>query len=158
LDIFFKNLYGQLLSQKGFQFHNDFDAAHIIAKLIQSVRSFRLFSREIFGYDFSLIGKEYIQNVELGLIPAAFNNLSTDGNAVLIAPAYTFLMQNRSVAFQFWLDIGSLGWWERLYQPLTNPYVFRKSWGRGAIWTEQEEYETNQQLMGRWSDRRRCSD
>ena len=148
LDIFFQNLYGQLLSQKGFQFHNDFDAAHLIAKLIQSVRSFRLFSREVFGYDFSLIGKEYIQNVELGLIPAAFNNLSADNNAVLIAPAHTFLMENRSVAFQFWLDVGSLGWWERLYQPLTNPYVFRKSWGRGSIWTEQEEYETNQQMMG----------
>ena len=50
-------------------------------------------------------------------------------------------MRNQSVAFQFWLDIGSLGWWERLYQPLTNPYVFRKNWVRGAIWTEQEEYK-----------------
>ena len=148
LDIFFQNLYGQLLSQKGFQFHNDFDAAHSIAKLIQSVQSFRLFSREVFGYDFALIGKEYIQNVELGLIPSAFNNLSVDDNAVLIAPAHTFLMENRSVAFQFWLDVGSLGWWERLYQPLTNPYVFRKSWRRGSIWTEKEEYETNQQVMG----------
>ena len=149
LDIFFQNLYGQLLSQKGFQFHDDFDAAHLIAKLIQSVRSFRLFSQEVFGYDFPLIGKEYIQNVEKGLIPSAFNNLSTYDNAVLIAPAYTFLMENRPVAFQFWLDIGSLGWWERLYQPLTNPYVFRKNWEKGKIWTEQEEYETNQQVMGR---------
>ena len=149
LDIFFQNLYGQLLSQKGFQFHGDFDAAHLITKLIQSVRSFRLFSQEVFNYDYSLIGREYIQNVEQGLIPAAFNNQSTDDNAVLIAPAYTFLMKNRPVAFQFWLDIGSLGWWERLYQPLTNPYVFRKNWRRGAIWTEQEEYETNQQVMGR---------
>jgi hypothetical protein len=148
LDIFFQNLYGQLLSQKGFQFHDDFDAAHLIAKLIQSVRSFRVFSREVFDYGFPLIGKEYIQNVEQGLIPAAFNNLSTVDNAVLIAPAYTFLMENRSVAFQFWLDVGSLGWWERLYQPLTNPYVFRMSWVRGSIWTEQNEYETNQQVMG----------
>ena len=149
LDIFFQNLYGQLLSQKGFQFHDDFNAAHFIAKLIQSVRSFRLFSQEVFGYGFPLIGKEYIQNVEQGLIPAAFNNLLALDNAVLIAPAYTFLMENRPVAFQFWLDVGSLGWWERLYQPLTNPYVFRKSWGTGSIWTEKKEYETNQQVMGR---------
>jgi len=149
LDIFFQNLYGQLLSQEGFQFHSDFKAAHIIAKLIQSLRSFRIFSQEVFGYDFPLIGKEYIQNVEQGLIPAAFNSVTADENAVLIAPAYTFLMRNQSVAFQFWLDIGSLGWWERLYQPLTNPYVFRKNWVRGAIWTEQEEYKNNQQVMGR---------
>jgi len=149
LDIFFQNLYGQLLSQKGFQFHSDFYAAHIIAKLIQSLQSFRLFSQEVFGYDFPLIGKEYIHNVEQGLIPAAFSNIFTDENAVLIAPAYTFLMRNQSVAFQFWLDIGSLGWWERLYQPLTNPYVFRKNRVSGAIWTEQEEYENNQEVMGR---------
>ena len=149
LDIFFQNLYGQLLSQDGFQFHSDFYAAHIIAKLIQSLRSFRLFSQEVFEYEFPLIGKEYIQSVEQGLIPAAFNNILTDENAVLIAPAYTFLMRNQSVAFQFWLDIGSLGWWERLYQPLTNPYVFRKNWVSGASWTEQEEYENNQKVMGR---------
>jgi len=161
LDIFFQNLYGQLLSQEGFQFHSDFKAAHIIAKLIQSLRSFRIFSQEVFGYDFPLIGKEYIQNVEQGLIPAAFNNVTADENAVLIAPAYTFLMRNQSVAFQFWLDIGSLGWWERLYQPLTNPYVFRKNWVSGAIWTES----TSNGTIGQWtikplhnrSDRRQCT-
>ena len=42
---------------------------------------------------------------------------------MLLAPAYTFLMSNRPVDYQFWLDVGSTGWWERLYQPLTHPYV-----------------------------------
>ena len=149
LDVFFQSLFGELLSQKDFDFHNNINAANLIAKLIQSIRAFRKFSREVFNNNISSIGKEYIQNVEQGLIPAAFRNLITDDDSVLIAPAYTFLMENRPVAFQFWLDIGNLGWWERLYQPLTNPYVFHKNWRKGAIWTEKEEFETNQQVMDR---------
>jgi len=38
--------------------------------------------------------------------------------AVLVAPAYTFLMMNKPVTVQFWLDAGSSGWYERLDQPL----------------------------------------
>lgn len=46
-----------------------------------------------------------------------------DRNVVLLAPAHTFLMMNQPVDHQFWLDIGSRGGYERLYQPLTHPYV-----------------------------------
>ena len=52
-------------------------------------------------------------------------------DAVLIAPAYTFLMSNRPVEHQFWLDVGATGWWERLYQPLTHPYVLSRRWEPG---------------------------
>ncbi len=53
-------------------------------------------------------------------------------DAVLLAPAYTFLMANRPVDYQFWLDAGGSGWWERLYQPLTHPYVLSRAWPPGA--------------------------
>ncbi len=53
------------------------------------------------------------------------------GEAVLIAPAFTFLMMNRPATVQFWLDAGSSGWWERLSQPLTQPYVLSRSWMGG---------------------------
>ena len=149
LDIFYQNLYGQVLSQSGFNFHNDFDAANLISKLIRSIRSFRIFTHEVFKTDPIEIGREYIQNIEHGLIPSSFMAASNDENAVLIAPAHTFLMENRSAAYQFWLDVGSLGWWERLYQPLTNPYVFRPQWGKGDAWTERDDYSINQQAMQR---------
>jgi hypothetical protein len=70
-----------------------------------------------------------------------------DTNSVLIAPANTFLMGNRSATIQFWLDIGSTGWWERLNQPLTHPYVLSRSWIRGARWTDVQEYRVNQQSL-----------
>jgi hypothetical protein len=71
-----------------------------------------------------------------------------------LAPAYTFLMSNRTVDHQFWLDVGSTGWWERLYQPLTHPYVLSRAWtpdgaGEGAAhpWTDVEEMAARQDAL-----------
>ena len=66
-------------------------------------------------------------------------------DAVLLAPAYTFLLSDRPVDHQFWLDVGGTGWWERLYQPLTHPYVLSRDWAAGTShgaleWTDLEEY------------------
>jgi hypothetical protein len=68
-------------------------------------------------------------------------------DAVLVAPAYTFLMSNRPVDHQFWLDVGSTGWWERLYQPLTQPYVLSRRWDDGGPWTDLDEYVTRQEAL-----------
>jgi hypothetical protein len=70
-------------------------------------------------------------------------------DAVLLAPAYTFLMQNRPVDYQFWLDVGGRGWWERLFQPLTHPYVLSRQWSRKATWTDTHEVETRQRALRR---------
>ena len=50
---------------------------------------------------------------------------------------------------QFWLDIGASGWWERLYQPLTHPYVLSNRWQTGAAWTDADEYNTRQETLRR---------
>ena len=65
-------------------------------------------------------------------------------DAVLLAPAHTFLMSNQPVDHQFWLDVGSTGWWERLNQPLTHPYVLSRSWDPSAQWTDLDEYAARQ--------------
>ena len=70
-------------------------------------------------------------------------------DAVLIAPAYTFLMRNTPVDYQFWLDIGSRGWFERLYQPLTHPYVLSRSWRIDRTWTDTDEIETSEEALYR---------
>ncbi len=68
-------------------------------------------------------------------------------DAVLIAPAYTFLMRNQPVDHQFWLDVGALGWWERLNQPITHPYVLSRRWEPGHQWTDLDEYFARQEAM-----------
>ena len=68
-------------------------------------------------------------------------------NAVLLAPAYTFLLSNESVAYQFWLNAGSPAWWERLYQPLTHPYVLSRHWVEGQKWTDEAEQSARQKTL-----------
>ncbi len=40
---------------------------------------------------------------------------------------------------QFWLNPGSEGWTERLFQPLTQPYVLSRHWPKDGLWTDADE-------------------
>jgi hypothetical protein len=70
------------------------------------------------------------------------------------------LMSNRPVSVQFWLDVGSRGWSERLYQPLTHPYVLSRAWEKGRIWTEYDEHAASSEILYRLARGllRRCRD
>lgn len=72
-----------------------------------------------------------------------------DKDAILVAPAHTFLMMNKPVTIQFWLDPGSSGWYERLSQPLTHPYVLSRSWGADRQWTDADDVQYSKEAMAR---------
>jgi hypothetical protein len=97
------------------------------------------------------VGLEYIQMVEDGVVAAQYipSYQPQPEDAVLLVPAHTFLMRNQPVDYQFWLDVGSRGWFERLYQPLTHPYVLSRGWPQGALWSDAEEHEMNQETLYR---------
>ena len=151
LDIFLNRIFGEILSQPGFGFHQNYDSAGVSAQLIESVQKFRWATSGVMDHGGQSIGQEYIQMVLEGLIAAQYLQpwQAQTEDAVFIAPAYTFLMANRSVSYQFWLDIGSMGWWERLYQPLTHPVVLNRHWPAGRQWTDADEYAANQQSLER---------
>ncbi|HXF62371.1 MAG TPA: hypothetical protein VNK95_12185, partial [Caldilineaceae bacterium] len=129
LDQFFARLFGEVLSQPGYGFHADLDAARVANQLVESARNFRWALEESgasTGADAAplpvRLGRDYLHLIESGALGALYTpNWQEPPDAVFIAPAYTFLMRNRPVDIQFWLDVGSTGWWERLYQPLTHP-------------------------------------
>ena len=100
------------------------------------------------NFDF---GREYIAMLQEEVIAAQYlESWKTENDEfVLVAPAYTFLMMNRPVTVQFWLDVGSSGWYERLDQPLTHPQVLSREWPAGKQWTFADEEQTNQQTMAR---------
>jgi hypothetical protein len=154
LDHFLRRFFGEVLSQPGFGFHRNLDAARVAASLIESVRKFRLAMEPSFVHldhpDFDF-GKEYFAVLQEGIIAAQYlESWKTESNeAVLVAPAYTFLMMNRPVTVQFWLDVGASGWYERLDQPLTHPQVLSRAWSLGRQWTFADEEQTNQQTMAR---------
>jgi len=95
------------------------------------------------------LGREYVQMVQDGVVAAQYVRSwqRQPQDAVLLAPAHTFLMSNRPVMHQFWLDVGGTGWWERLYQPLTHPYVLSRRWTVGAAWTDADEYAARQDAL-----------
>ena len=153
LDHFFRKLFGEVLSQVGFGYHNNFDSVRVAASLVESVKKFRISLESDFRSlgDFGSLGQEYIAMLQDGVIAASYVESwkTEDKDAILVAPAHTFLMMNKPVTIQFWLDPGSSGWYERLSQPLTHPYVLSRSWGAGRQWTDADDVQYSKEAMAR---------
>jgi hypothetical protein len=156
IDLFFSRLFGEVLSQKGFGFHlpkkrnvaqEAFDEARIIANLIDSSRAFRQTLSQIEPETDS--GQEYARMVDAGILADQYEpqDWKKSPDAVLIAPAYTFLLSNQPADFQFWLNIDSQAWTRRLQQPLTQPYVLSRQWPLGQLWTEIHEQQTSREIL-----------
>jgi hypothetical protein len=141
LDHFLSRLFGEVLSQPGFGFWGNYNAGAAAANLVESVQKFRWVAGEVLTAEGVPLGREYLQMVEDGVIAAQYLLpwQSDPEDAVFLAPAYTFLMANRPVDYQFWLDVGGRGWYERLYQPLTHPHVLSRHWPIGRPWTDADE-------------------
>jgi hypothetical protein len=151
LDHFLSRLFGEVLSQPGYRFHQDFAGGEVAANLVDSARDFRWSIGDNLPDDGRSLGQEYIDMVQQGVVAAQYIRSwqLQSAEAVLLAPAYTFLMYNRPVRVQFWLDVGSRGWFERLYQPLTHPYVLSRNWPPSTPWTDNDEMTANQQTLQR---------
>lgn len=154
LDFFLRKLFGEVISQTGFGFHDNLDAVRVASSLIESIKKFRnAMSPSIVGMDtpsFDL-GREYFAMLEDGVIAAQYLESwrSEEKEAVLIAPAYSFLMMNRPASIQFWLEPGASGWSQRPAQPLTHPYVLSRGWQEGRVWTDADEVEAEIQTLAR---------
>jgi hypothetical protein len=164
LDYFFRRVFGEVLSQPGFGFHGRMDEVRIVGSLVESVRKFRLAMEPSIANsehpDFD-IGREYMRMLQEGILAAQYLESwqRAAPDAVLIAPAHAFLMMNRPVEVQFWLDPGSTGWFQRLDQPLTHSRVLNRSWPSDARWNLAEEEATNTDDLARLAVGllRRCS-
>lgn len=161
IDLFWSRLFGEVLSLEGYGFHDDPAAAENVANLIDSAHKFRR-AVEAAPPDEKPIAQEYVMMVRDGIIADQYlRGWLFDDNeeqAVLVAPAYTFLMSNRPVDYQYWLNVASPSWWERLYQPLTHPYVLTREWPIDRKWTDEDEFYTRRETLYRlaWGLMRRC--
>jgi hypothetical protein len=66
LDFFLNRLFGEVLSQPGYGFHDDLDSGNTVATLIESFQKFRWAIGDRFTPAEISLGKEYIQMVEEG--------------------------------------------------------------------------------------------
>ncbi len=170
LDIFLSRLFNEVLAQPGYGFHPyesdppNYSAGEVAANLIESARKFRWGIAPLLAEDADASadeshekqkspGQEYIAMVQDGIVAAQYiQSWQNDpAEAVLLAPAYTFLMRNHPATYQFWLDVGSSGWFERLYQPLTHPYVLSRQWPEQIVWSDADEIEMNREALYRLS-------
>jgi hypothetical protein len=163
LDHFFSQLFEEVLAQPGFGFHGQQEAGEIAAHLIDSARKFRRVAQRIplAGYakgikeinlpNIDELNQAYLDLVGQGMLAAQYSRSIDPApeEAVLITPATTFLMNNRPVDYQFWLDAGSSGWWERIAQPLTHPYILAADWVEGRPWTDADEVATQRDRLSR---------
>ena len=157
LDLYWQTLFTDVLSQAGFGLNENLDGALVCDKLIQSARGFReVFERAAFDAGARPepdIAREYIKTLGEDILAAQYAPERepdiADDNAVLVAPAHTYLVSNFRSRYQFWLDINSLGWYERVYQPLTHPSVLSRRWSVGRIWTDEDERNARQDMLGK---------
>ena len=140
LDHFLQRLFGELLSQPGYGFHHARDHGAVAAQLVESVRKFRWVTERELAAAGESPDREYAAMVADGVIAAQYVGAwELDAHdAVLLAPAWTFLMSNRRVDHQIWIDVAARGWYEPLQQPLTQPYVLSRGWSAGRRWSQEE--------------------
>ncbi len=146
LDLFWARLFDEVLGKKGFRFATDADASRVARQLMRSAQSYRQIT-EAYGIPLASMslqhdpGQDYAKSVQAGLLGNLY--LPAEGppvDAVELAPVYSFIMQNRTVQHQFWLEVNGMAWGQRLHQPLTQPFVLSPSWqGRG--WTDTQEQQ-----------------
>lgn len=149
LDLFLSRLFGELMTQDGFGFYQNLSAAQATAVLMESFRKFRLSLGPAQLGGQNQVNRDFTRSILDGVISAQYLrdwDLEDDGR-VLITPALTFLSSGRTVDYQVWLSVGSAGWYERLEQPLTQPYVLSREWEPGRKWTTEEEKDVSLALL-----------
>jgi len=154
LDFFLRKLFGEVISQPDYGFHTNLDVVRVAASLIESIKKFRNAMEPSYvdmdspSFD---LGREYLSMLADGVIAAQYLESwrTEDKDAVLVAPAHSFLLMNRPVTIQFWLEPGSNGWVQRLYQPLTQPYILSRHWEADRIWLDSDEVHAETESLAR---------
>jgi hypothetical protein len=149
--VMLSRLFGDLLSRPGFGFYQNRPAARAYGRLVESMAKFSdAVATE--ADEVSRIAREYVQLILAGVASAEYLldwPRPPREDAVLLAPAYAYITRDVRTEYQFWLDLGSDGWWNRPNQPLTNPYVLSRRWPLGRPWRDVEEEASRRETLGR---------
>lgn len=135
-DHFLDQLLNSVLSQPGFGFYQNPETAHLVEEFVAAAQRFC-----------NNAGRDQEEPIVRDFFEFAVNGFMASDwaterpNAVSIAPAHTYLTRDTIVDYQFWIDAGDSGWYERLEQPLTHPNVLRRNFPADAEWTDEMEQQ-----------------
>jgi hypothetical protein len=129
------------------------DEAARYNRLIKSMAQFREVAPHL-NIEPDQVGKHYIKMIMEGTVAAQYSVAAEEVDTgaydhTILAPIHTFLLSGRTVAYQFWLDVADMGWWEPLYQPLTNPYVLSEQWISGRKWNDTIDVKIRDETLYR---------
>ncbi|MBN1484726.1 MAG: hypothetical protein JXA37_08385 [Chloroflexia bacterium] len=126
------------------------DVSVACGELIESARRFRRIFPLLHEDEAEReVGRHYLHMLQAGLVTAQYLLPQPEAPAVWVAPAHSYLLAGRPVRRQFWMDIGSVDWWEPPQQPLTNPYVLSRHWPPQQPWNDAADYARRQVTLTR---------
>lgn len=147
-DHFLRRLFGEVLAGP----HIEPDGAAVYSKLIASASAFRRVAPAL-GLAAAEVGLRYAEMVMSGVVAAQHltdADVATAPDSIaLVAPVYTYLLSGHVARYQFWLDVGSLAWWDALHQPLTNHHVLTRRWDRQERWTDAVDFSLRNRSLHR---------
>jgi hypothetical protein len=152
VDIFLSRVFGDLLSRPGYGFCDEMARARAYGRLVESAAKFRSAVGLDGAVDDDTVAREYVQLVLEGTASAEYLldwPRPPREDAVILAPAYSYLTRDLRSSYQFWIDLGSDGWTNRPNQPLTHPYVLSKHWPVGKLWRDVEEEQAKREVLGK---------
>ena len=150
VDLFLSRMFADVLSRPGFGFHDQPEKARAYGRLVESASKFREAVHLDEALDEREMSREYVQLILEGIAAAEYleEQPHSPGDAVILAPAYAYLTRDLRSQYQFWIDLGSDGWWNRPNQPLTHPYVLSRYWPIGQPWRDVEEEQSKRESLG----------
>ncbi len=147
-DHFLRRLFGEVLASPQLEP----EGAAVYSKLIASASAFRQVAPAL-ELEPSEVGLHYCDMVFSGVVAAQYlidSDVEMAPESIaLVAPVYTYLLSGHMARYQFWLDIGSLAWWDPLHQPLTNHYVLTRRWNRDERWTDAVDFSLRNRNLHR---------
>ena len=152
VDLFLSRLFADLLSRPGFGFYNDVEKARPYGRLVESAYKFRRAIERDGGLSVTDVACDYVQFILGGIASAQYLLDWPDperDEGILLAPVHAYLTRDVRSDHQFWIDVGSDGWWNRPNQPLTHPYVLSRRWPVGQPWRDIEEEQVRRESLGR---------
>jgi len=151
LDFFIHTLFTELLSQRRFSPEPDVQAAAVCDWLIRLATRLRQAAGAMRLNSEDDIGRVFIEAINNGLVTANPPDLGDppDPKGVYIGTIYSFLLSEKSVPVQVWLETAATGWWDIPRQPLSNAFVLASGWDSAQRWTLEDDARVRNEMLSR---------
>ncbi len=151
-DFFLHSLFSDLLSRPPFYDRGQTEKlAAVCDWLIQIASRFRQAGDRVLEQSDQAVGLALVRGIYSGLVtsnPPAIG-APPDDNGVFISTIQTYLLEERPVAVQVWLETSATGWWDLPRQPLSNGFVLDPRWSINQTWTLEDDARIRNEQLSR---------